>query len=104
MKIKTNLFIPEEKFARRFANDLILRLKTEESLNTVHFRVKVVSDRPSWGGGNTYGNDTEFLVAKKIVKQLLRYYDFPYQVKFTKCVTDGIEFASDGRFTVDFTF
>lgn len=104
MKLKTNLFIPEEKFARRFAKELIHRLRTESSLGTKNFTIEVVSEHPHWTGGCGYANDREFKVAKKITRQLLRYYSFPFQAKFTSYVTDGIEFTSDGRFKPEFPF
>lgn len=104
MKLKTNFFIPEERFARRFAKELILKLKTEMTLGTKSFEVTVISEHPHWTGGKGYGNQSEFAMARKITLQLVRYYDFPYQVKYSKHVTDGIEFSKDGRFLQEFPF
>ena len=101
MKLKTNLFIPEEKFARRFAKELIFKLKTEAALGTERFKINIVSEKPHWTGGKGYGTDTEHLMANKIAKQILRYYNFPYEVKTFDHVTDGIEFAKDGNFRKD---
>ncbi|CAL9966532.1 hypothetical protein VPHF99_0114 [Vibrio phage F99] len=105
MKLKTNLLIPEEEFSRKFAKELIRTLRTNKDLGVVKFSITLISEsKIHWTGGKAYATNTEFLMAKKITRQLLRYSSFPYQTKLTKYVTDGIEFASDGRFTPEFPF
>lgn len=100
MKLKTNLLIPEEKFSRKFAKELIHTLRTNKDLGVVSFHTTLVSEsKVNWAGAKCYATQTEFLMAKKITRQLLRYYSFPYQAKLTKRVTDGIEFSIDGNFT-----
>lgn len=92
MKLRTNNLIPEEAFSRKFAKSLIHTLRTNKDLSTNNFKIRLYSEtKMHWMGGKDYATKIECLMAKKITEQLLRYYDPPYQARYTDIY---IEFTS----------
>lgn len=81
MNISLKTFIAEEKFARKFVKAFNKSLLTAIALDMDTFKVKESSCTTlHWMGGYASANNTECIVAHKIIKQLLSYYETDYRL------------------------